>query len=135
METWPLIASGKAPQIPQDHSQATYNVAPRREHARIDWKKNPLEISSLCRAFTAGKGAWARIAGKRLYVWESEPYTDEPKFESGIPGQILAITGKGIVVQVSQGQLLLTRTQVTQEGPDLLSYLNGAIGSLPVILG
>jgi len=136
IETWPLIASGQAPRIKQDDSQATYSVAPaRRSHSRIDWTKTVVQISDLCRAFTAGKGAWGRIGGKRLYVWKAEPYTGDPPLEPGAPGQILAITGRGVVVQAGDGPLLLTQTQMTQKGRDLASFLGGAIGTVPVVLG
>lgn len=133
-ETWPLIASGKAPRIPQDDSQATYTVAARREHARIDWTKTAVEISNLCRAFTAGLGAWARLGGKRLYVWKAKPYTGNLTFDTKQPGQILAVAGSGIVVQVGDGPLLLTETQVARGGPDLLTYLGGIVGTVPIIL-
>jgi methionyl-tRNA formyltransferase len=133
-ETWPLIASGEAPHTPQDHSQATYTVAARREHARIDWGKSAVEISNLCRAFTAGLGAWARFGGKRLYVWKAEPYAGSLTLDPQQPGQLLAITGEGIVVQAGDGPLLLNETQVSRGGPDLLTCLGGVYGMAPIVL-
>ena len=133
-ETWPLIASGKAPRTLQDHSQATYTVAARREHARINWTKTVVEISNLCRAFTAGLGAWARLGGKRLYIWEAEPYTGDLILDTRKPGYILAVTGNGIVVQAGDGALLMTRTQVGREGPDLLTYL-GSMKDIKNLIG
>jgi methionyl-tRNA formyltransferase len=135
IETWPLVASGKAPRIKQDDSQATYSVAPKRKHARIDWKKSAREISNLCRAFKAGKGAWARVAGKRLYVWRAKPYKGKVKIEDGLPGQVLAVTESGVVVQAGDGPVLLTETQVTQKGPDLVTFLSGAAGTVPIVIG
>ncbi len=135
IETWPLIASGAAPRIKQDDSQATYSVAPKRKHARIDWGRSAEEISNLCRAFASGKGAWARVGGKRLYVWEAEPHRSEAKPEGGKPGQIHEVTGRGVAVLTGEGSLLLTQTEVTQGGPDLLTYLGGCVGGLPVVLG
>ena len=135
IETWPLIASGKAPRIVQDDSRATYSVAPRRAQARIDWGKPAREIANLCRAFTSGKGAWARIGGKRLYVWKAQPYNGGLTLDRGEPGRVLAVTGRGVVVQAGDGPLLLTKTEVTQGGPDLLTYLGGAVGKVPIVLG
>ena len=74
-------------------------MAPKRKHARIYWKESAQEISNLCRAFKAAKGAWARVAGKRLYVWRAAPYRGKVKVEDGLPGQVLAVTGGGVVVQ------------------------------------
>lgn len=133
-EIWPLITCGNAPRIPQDNSQATYTVAARREHARIDWIKNATEISNLCRAFSAGLGAWSLLGEKRLYVWKAEPYTDSPALETREPGQILAITGNGIVAQAGDGPVLLSKTQVGREGPDLLAYLGDIVGTVPIII-
>ncbi len=134
-ETWPLIASGKAPRIPQDDSQATYSVAPRRSHARIQWTDPAWRIHNMVRAFTRpGKGAWARVAGKRLYVWKSQ-VLEEPLARSGKPGEILSITGRGVIVQTGEGQILLRDTQVTQEGPDLITFLGRTLERIPVILG
>jgi len=135
VETWPLVASGNAPRIPQDHSQATYTVAARREHARIDWTRTPVEISDHCRAFTADKGAWSQVGEKRLYVWEAAPFSGELSKEPGKPGQVLAATGEGVVVQAGDGPVLLTRTTVDKEGPDLLTYLGGMAGTVPLTLG
>jgi methionyl-tRNA formyltransferase len=134
-ETWPLISAGKAPRIPQDDSEATYTVAARREHARIDWTKTPEEISRLCRAFRDGKGAWARVGGKRLYVWRAEPYTGDLEAGHAEPGDVVGIVGRGVVAQVGDGLLTLRKTEVTQGGPDLLTFIGGALGSLPVQLG
>ena len=134
-ETWPLISSGVAPRIVQDDSLATYSVAPKRKHARINWSKSTREISNLCRAFVDGKGAWARVGGKRLYVWKAVPYRGRLKFEAGAPGQVLAVSGGGVVVQAGDDPLLLSQTRVTQDGPDLLTYLGGTVGAVPVVLG
>ena len=133
-DTWPLIASGDAPRIPQDHSQATYTVAARREHACIDWTKTAAQISNLCRAFTDGLGAWSHLGEKRLYVWKAEPYTGNLALEEKQPSQILGITGRGVLVQAGDGPVLLTETEVGRGGPDMLTYLGGMIDTVPVIL-
>lgn len=75
------------------------------------------------------------MAGKRLYVWEATPYRGRLKVEKGVPGQVLAIAGGGIVVQAGDGPLLLKKTRVTQEGPDLATFLSRSAGALPIVLG
>jgi methionyl-tRNA formyltransferase len=134
IETWPLIESGKAPRIKQDDSQATYYIAPRSEHARIDWKKSAGQIRNLVRAFgKPDRGAWGRIAGKRFQVWKAQ-VVEHPVASKARPGTILAVTGGGLVVQTGEGQILLTETQV-EEGVDLVSYLGKIPGEIKVRLG
>ena len=136
IETWPLIESGRAPRIPQDDSQAIYSVAARRQHARIDWQKSAERIRNLVRAFTRpGRGAWTRIGGKRLLVWEVRPLEQPLSAEGKVAGDILGVVGGGPVVLTGDGQLLLTSTQVGRGGPDLASHLGQIVGQLRTHLG
>jgi methionyl-tRNA formyltransferase len=136
VETWPLISAGTAPRIPQDDSLATYTVAARPVHAVIDWTKTAVEFSNHVRGFTAGYGARTQVGEKRLYVWEAKPYTGPLSFGSAVPGQVLAVASSGVVVQAGDGPVVLGRTNAgTKDGPDLLTYLDGTLGTLPVILG
>lgn len=135
VETWPQISSGTAPRVPQDDSEATYTVAARPEHAVIDWTQTVTQVGNLVRAFTAGYGARTPVGEQRLYVWETQPYTGDLAFEAAIPGQVLAVAGSGVVVQAGDGPIVLTRTSVGKEGPDLVSYLGGALGAMPIVLG
>ncbi len=134
-ETWPLIASGQAPRIAQDDSQATYSVAPRREHARIRWDMTALQIHNMGRAFIDAGGAWARVGGKRLYIWKAQPYAGSLRVEGAAPGQVLAILGQGVLVQAADAPVLLTSTSVGQDGPDLMTVLGQSLGNLPIVLG
>lgn len=135
IETWPLISAGKAPRIPQDDSLATYTVAARPSHAQIDWTKTAQGISRFCRAFTAGYGARTSFGEKRLYVWEAKPYPSDRSLSPGVPGQILAVAGGGVVVQAGDGPIVLTRTSVGKRGPDLLSSLVSVPNAVPIVLG
>ena len=134
-DTWPLISAGTAPRIPQNDDEATYTVAARREHARINWNESAEYLSRFCRAFEVGGGAWARVAGKRLYVWKATPYKGAASLGGGaLPGQLIGVVGSGLVVQTGGGPLVLSKTEVSKGGPDLMSFLGGALVS-PVILG
>ena len=134
-ETWPLISSGKAPRVPQDDSQASYTVAARPAHAVIDWTRTVVEVGNQVRAFTAGYGARTQLGERRLYVWETKPYEGELALEPGVPGQVLGVADSGVVVQAGGGPIVLTRTSVGKTGPNLLAYLGGALGAVPVVLG
>ena len=80
------MKAGKAPQIKQDDSLATYEGRCGTENARIDWGKPGLQIHNLVRGCNPAPGAWTPIDGKTLHVFEAEtlPAVD-PK---GIGGKI-----------------------------------------------
>jgi methionyl-tRNA formyltransferase len=135
VETWPLISAGKAPRVKQDDSLATYSVAGRPRHAVIDWSRTAVELCNQVRAFTAGYGARTRLGERRLYVWSAKPYQGALVVEPGVPGQILGVAESGVVIQAGDGPIVLTKTSVGREGPDLLSYLGGALGAMSIVLG
>ena len=45
-----LVREGKAPRIPQDESQATYDPLCRDEHAAFDWGRPASEVSRMARS-------------------------------------------------------------------------------------
>jgi len=134
-ETWPSISAGRAPRVKQDDSLATYSVAGRPGHAVIDWSRTVIELCNQVRAFTAGYGARTRLGERRLYVWRAKPYQGALVVKPGVLGQILGVAESGVVVQAGDGPIVLTKTSVGNEGPDLLSYLGGALGAMPIVLG
>ena len=87
------------------------------------------------RAFTAGHGARTRLGERRLYVWKAKPYEGDLTLGADVPGQVLGVAESGVVVQAGDGPIALTRTSVGKEGPDLLTYLGGALSAMPIVLG
>jgi methionyl-tRNA formyltransferase len=78
------------------------------------------------------------LAGHKVRVWKVgvvEPAHVLPA-ESAVPGQVLAVTGKGMWVQTGSGQLQIVESQV-EEDPSLeVPRLTPATGqSARVILG
>lgn len=135
VETWPLISAGKAPRCKQDDSLATYSVAARPRHAVMDWSRTTVELCNQVRAFTVGLGARTRLGERRLYVWKAKPYAGTVALGPGVPGQVLGVAESGVVVQAGDAPIVLTHTSVGPDGPDLLTYLGGALGRVPVVLG
>lgn len=71
--TLPLLASGRAPRVPQNHAEAT--VFPQRspEDGAIDWSWSSKRIRDFIRAQTRPyPGAFTRIAGKKVILWDAE---------------------------------------------------------------
>ena len=93
VEALTLISLGKAKEIPQDESRATYAPKVNRESSRIDWSQSAIEISRLIRSCDPKPGAFTTTP-------RGEVKTFGPKVMDGIkgrPGEVLKTTGELIV--------------------------------------
>ncbi len=119
-EVYPLLRTGQAPKVPQDHRQASYFGGRRPEDGRIDWTKSAKEIYNLVRAVTHPyPGAFTTLGDRKLLIWWGRPLT-EPVPPSAVPGQIIArIFGEGLLVATSDGQFLIEQAQ-WEGGPEFL---------------
>ena len=93
LEALALISVGKANDVPQDESRATYAPKINREASRINWKKSAIEIARLIRAFDPKPGAFTtsekgdiKLFGPRLLDGLS-----------GKPGEVIKVTGELII--------------------------------------
>jgi methionyl-tRNA formyltransferase len=108
-----LLKQGKAPRIPQDHSQATYAAKLTREHGLVDWTKTREDIDRRIRAMNPWPGA---------YTWL--PTQDGPrkfKIFAGImhhcdlnapPGTVVRTDKHGILVASGTCGILLRDIQL-----------------------
>ena len=137
-ENWPLIKAGTAPRRKQDPALASsYNFS--WAVAEIDWSKSATEIWNLVRAISRPlQGAWTLLGGRKVHVWEVgvvQPASELPA-EGAAPGQVLAVTGRGIWVQTGAGQVRIVESAVDENPALPVARLVPAIGgSARVILG
>ena len=137
-ENWPLVKAGKAPHIKQDESIASvFNFS--WNMAEIDWTKTNTQIFNLVRAITRPfNGAWTMVSGHKLHVWKTKtvPTEQELSAEGALPGEVLAVTGKGLWVQCGKGQLQIVDASyddLPEAGPgDRINGLGGKIKILVV---
>src|SRR5207244_6354288 len=110
--TYPLLAAGTAPRVPQDHARATRFGGRRPEDGRIAWHEPARRLYDLIRAVTAPyPGAFTTYRGERLFVWWARPL--DPGARVGAPGEVMEIRpGAGVVVAAGSGALLLERVQL-----------------------
>ncbi|MCX6353630.1 MAG: formyltransferase [Candidatus Aureabacteria bacterium] len=110
-EVYPLMLKGEIPEIPQDHSAASYFGGRRAEDGRIDWSRGAVEIYNLIRAVTHPyPGAFTEVGGEKLLVWRGEP--EETASLAGDPGTVLpAGPNGGIPVATGNGVLRIMRAQ------------------------
>jgi methionyl-tRNA formyltransferase len=120
-EAYPLLRVGKAPRLPQDHSQASYFGGRRPEDGRIDWTKTAQEIYNLVRAVTHPyPGAFTTLGDKKLFVWWGRPVAGATPARREAPGEVVAaLPGEGLLVATGEGYFLLERVQFRGE-PEFL---------------
>ena len=129
-ETYPLLAAGTAPRIPQDHARATSFGGRRPEDGRIAWHQPARRLYDLIRAVTAPyPGAFTTYRGERLFVWWARPLDLGPRV--GAPGEVVEIRpGAGVVVAAGSGALLLDRVQLAghdEQRADELAVQTGLV--------
>ncbi len=83
METLDAIAENSIVPTPQDHSKASYAPMLKKEDGRIDWCKEPEEISAHVRAMTPWPGAFTFINDKRIKVMAVRPMDATPDVPAG----------------------------------------------------
>ena len=136
-ENLPLIASGNAPRIPQSQIEGVkssyYSWKPH--YAQIHWERPAEKLALHVRTLTRPKDtsswtgcAYTYLAGRKVSVWAAR-VVDGGRLAgcTADPGEIIAITGKGVLVKTGDGLLLLTDADI--EGAED----RGLAGLLPYI--
>ncbi len=137
-ENWPLVKAGKAPRIKQDESQASkFNFS--WSIAEIVWSQTNVQIWNLVRCLTRPYGgAWTMIAGRKMHIWSVRvvPKAEEIAARGALPGEILALTGKGLWVQCGEGQLqILDATLDDQPGKTPFDLVSSAAEKRRILVG
>src|SRR6202048_1834796 len=114
LESVDLVKAGKAPRIKQDESKATYEGRCGPDNAHIDWGRPWQEIDRLIRGCNPAPGAWSKLDGKQLRVFDAKPLpAKDPKGIAGKLGEIVAVEADGFTVVCADGRFKVTRVQPT----------------------
>jgi len=105
-ESIELIRQGKAPRIPQDESQATYESLCTQ--AVVDWNQPADKIYNLIRGTNPQPGATTSYRGAPFKIFDSERRTGNVK---GAPGEVIEISESGFLVAAPGGAILIKRVQ------------------------
>jgi len=105
-ESIALIRQGRAPRIPQDESQATYEGLCTQ--AVIDWNEPVQKIYNLIRGTNPQPGAATGYRGTKFKIFDSELRTSDFK---GSPGEVIEIAESGFLVAAPGGVILVKRVQ------------------------
>jgi len=115
IESIELIYEGKAPNIPQDESQATYERPCTEKDAVIDWAEPISKVYNLIRGTNPQPGATTLLRGKKLKIFDCELVVGNV---SAMPGEIIKSSEEGIIVAGKGGSLIIKRVQ-PQDQPKL----------------
>jgi len=108
IESIDLIQRGKAPRIPQDESQATYERPCGEKDAIIDWAQPIAKVYNLIRGTNPQPGAATSLRGQKLKIFDCELIMQAVSFA---PGEIIESSDKGVAVAGQGGRLLIKRVQ------------------------
>ena len=101
-----LVMSGKAKEVVQDESQASYEGWCRDPEAKINWHNHIDHVYNLIRGCIPAPGAWTTYNGKKLRILEARKVP--ARTFSSVKGKIGAVTDIGarsIFVSTQGGQI------------------------------
>jgi len=113
MESVALIKEGKAPEITQDESKATYEPPCDDRVAGIDWKKSAQEIYNLVRGCDPQPGAYTLWKGDKIRFYSAGLSKDQA---DASPGTVLGIDQEGIHLAVPGGKLVVGKVRSSSTG-------------------
>jgi UDP-4-amino-4-deoxy-L-arabinose formyltransferase/UDP-glucuronic acid dehydrogenase (UDP-4-keto-hexauronic acid decarboxylating) len=128
----PLLAEGRAPRIPQDHSLATTFGGRTPEDGKIDWQWPSLRIYNLIRAVTDPyPGAFALLPqGGKLFLWRATPASGAAA--PSLPGTV-EIEGEAVFAATADGRLCLHEIEAEGKrltGEDIAQYFSNRKGTI-----
>jgi methionyl-tRNA formyltransferase len=101
----PRLKEGERPQLPQDHSAATYLAVRRPIDGLIDWTAEAVDIDRLVRAVTAPyPGAFTFAGDRQVMIWESA-VENRPEW-TAMEGQVFMYDNGRPIVRCGNGTTL-----------------------------
>ena len=117
MESIDLVKEGNAPRLKQDENLATYEGMCKAENAMIDWGKPWRQIDRLIRGCNPAPGAWTKVDGKVVQVFEAKPLPARtPKDIGGKIGEVVEIAADGFSVVCADGRIKVLRVKPADGG-------------------
>ncbi len=108
VEAVELIAQGKAPRIPQDHSQATYDPPCDEKVAGLDWSKPGRQVFNFIRGCDPQPGATTTFRGEKVKLFNAR-FLDDLEHQAPA-GEILEVhPDLGVTIAVNGGAVRVTR--------------------------
>ncbi|MEW6388726.1 MAG: methionyl-tRNA formyltransferase, partial [Thermodesulfobacteriota bacterium] len=113
LEAVDLVAKGKAPRLPQDHSKATYDPPCDEKVAGLDWNRPGQQVFNFIRGCDPQPGATTSYKGEKVKLFNAR-FLEES--HSAQPGEILEVSDQGLKVAVPGAAILVTRFRTKELG-------------------
>ncbi|MEJ7809893.1 MAG: methionyl-tRNA formyltransferase [Gemmatimonadaceae bacterium] len=111
IEALTLLELGRAEEEPQDERLATYAGKITRESTRITWTHSADTVARHIRAFDPVPGAHTTHHGADLKLFGATTTAAPHHAGPAEPGQVLAVSGNGLVVSCSAGAVQIADVQ------------------------
>jgi methionyl-tRNA formyltransferase len=105
------LAAGTLIGKPQGAEGATYAQRIEKTEARIDFRRDALQIERQVRAFNPEPVAETRLDGEQLRIFVAHAIDEELAPKSSDPGAILCVQDDSMIVQCGRGRLAVTKVQ------------------------
>ena len=112
IEALALIELGKATEVEQEESLATYAAKVSRDDARVDWTLSVDEVGRIVRAYDPKPGAFTTLNGADVKLFGAR-VAGERALEGAAPaaaGEVIA-AGEGIIVSCADGAICIRDVQ------------------------
>jgi methionyl-tRNA formyltransferase len=120
-----LIKEGKAPRIPQDESQATYEPPCDDRVASVDFGKSAKDVYNLIRGCDPQPGAYMIYKGEKIRFYEAKAFSLAIEKQ---PGEIVSIEERALQIAVKGGLIEVAKFRVEKGekiGPFEFARLSG----------
>jgi methionyl-tRNA formyltransferase len=100
------VLSGRASEIAQDESQATYEGWCRAQEARINWHNHVDVIYNLIRGCNPAPAAWTMFKGSKLQIFDARKHPFHRFSEvQGSVGSVTAVGAQSVFITAQGGQV------------------------------
>lgn len=104
IESLDLVKAGVLLKHEQDLEAGSYESWFDKSIAELDWNQQIADVFAKIRAADPAPGAWGTIKGKRVDIFDATLIDGQGK-----PGEVLAISGEGVVIAGHGGAVLVGR--------------------------
>jgi methionyl-tRNA formyltransferase len=108
IEALALLELGKAHEVPQDDTLATYAPKIDRALTRVNWSDDARAVARAIRAYDPRPGAFTTLNGQDVKLFGARL---APRSESSEPGAVLSIGDDGLVVACAEGAVRVLQVQ------------------------
>lgn len=123
-----LVREGRAPRIPQDESQATYEEPCSEKHSLINWERPLSEVYNLIRGTNPQPGAYTFRRGEKLKIFDCRKVEGETGRR---PGEVVGVAEDHFLVAAPGGAVKVMRVQPQGMGKIAASEYIKISGLLP----